>query len=288
MRDTATTGRLLALAAAAALGGTTPFARLAYDAGTTPKTLLAVRFIVAILVFGVALRLLGRPLWPTRSDVPAFIAAGLALSGLTIGYLLSIAYIPVGLAALLLYTFPLLVAAATPFIDGVRLTGAQWLAFLLAFVGLAGALGPDLGALDPRGVALALMAACSMATLLFLVRHLTRRHDPLTVLFNGNLMGLLFMSLLLVTEGPVISDTTFGLSMLTVAALLYLAGIGLSFLAVKAGGPAETAMFLNLEPVMAILLAMLLLGERLTALQATGVFLVVLAIYLAGRKQRAL
>ncbi|WP_366556231.1 DMT family transporter [Aquibaculum sediminis] len=288
MRDTAMKGRVLALAAAAALGGTTPFARLAYDAGTTPKTLLAVRFIVAILVFGVALRLLGRPLWPTRSDVPGFIAAGLALSGLTVGYLLSIAYIPVGLAALLLYTFPLLVAAATPFIDGVRLTGAQWLAFLLAFIGLAGALGPDLGALDPRGVALALMASCSMATLLFLVRHLTRRHDPLTVLFNGNLMGLLFMSLLLATEGPVVSDTTFGLSMLTVAALLYLAGIGLSFLAVKAGGPAETAMFLNLEPVMAILLAILLLGERLTALQTTGVFLVVLAIYLAGRRKRAL
>src|SRR5690554_8056779 len=111
MRDTATTGRLLALAAAAALGGTTPFARLAYDAGTTPKTLLAVRFIVAILVFGVALRLLGRPLWPTRSDVPAFIAAGLALNGVTNGYLVSIAYFAVGLAALALYTLPLVVAA---------------------------------------------------------------------------------------------------------------------------------------------------------------------------------
>lgn len=280
-------GRLLALGAALALGGTTPFARLAYDAGTSPPTLLAGRFTLAVIVFGLLLWVAGKPLWPTRRDLVAFLAAGLALTGITVGYLLSIAYIPVGLAALLLYTFPLLVAAVAPFIDGTRLGPLQWLAFLAAFLGLAAALGPDLRELDPRGVALALIAALSQAALLFLVRHLTRRHDPLTVLLNGNLVGLLFIgSLLIFLESPVLSSGVFGLGMLSVAAGLYVAGIGIAFLAVRAAGPIQTALFLNLEPVMAIVLAMLLLDERLSMLQAAGVLLVLLAIYLAGRRGR--
>lgn len=282
-------GRLLALSAAVALGGTTPFARLAYDAGTTPKTFLAIRFFIAIVFFLVLLRILRRPLWPARQDLPAFLAAGFALTGITVGYLLSIAYIPVGLAALLLYTFPLLVAAVTPLVDGVRLTGAQLLGFLLAFLGLAGALGPDLSELDFRGVALAGFAACSMTVLLFLVRHLTRRHDPLTVLVHGNGVGFCIIGLvLLLFEMPVLSNEPFGLAMLLIACAFYVGGIGLNFLAVRAAGPAETAMFLNLEPVMAIILAIILLGERLTLLQVCGVVLVLAAIYLAGRRRRAL
>jgi len=282
-------GRLLALTAALALGGTTPFARLAYDAGTSPPTLLAIRFLVAVAFFLILLRLLRRPLLPSREDLPGFLAAGLALTGITVGYLTSIAYIPVGLAALLLYTFPLLVAAATPLIDGVRLTPAQWLAFLLAFLGLAGALGPDLGDLDPRGVGLALLAALSMTVLLFLIRHLTRRNDPLTVVLHGNLVGFACVGLgLLFFAPPALAGEAFGLWMLALACAFYVAGIGLNFLAVRLAGPAETAMFLNLEPVMAILLAMTLLGERLTLLQGAGVLLVLLAIYLAGRRRRPL
>src|SRR5699024_3940014 len=124
-------------------------------------------------------------------------------------------------------------------------------AFLAAFLGLAAALGPDLRELDPRGVALALIAALSQAALLFLGRHLTRRHDPLTVLLNGNLVGLLFIgSLLIFLESPVLSSGVFGLGMLSVAAGLYVAGIGIAFLAVRAAGPIQTALFLNLEPVM--------------------------------------
>jgi len=280
-------GRVLALSAALALGGTTPFARLAYDAGTSPSTLLAIRFLVAVAFFLILLRLLGRPLLPARGDLPGFLAAGLALTGITVGYLTSIAYIPVGLAALLLYTFPLLVAAVTPLIDGVRLTPAQWLAFLLAFLGLAGALGPDLGALDPRGVALALFAALCMTLLLFLIRHLTRRNDPLTVVLHGNLVGFACVGVGLLLFGPpALADGAFGLWMLALACAFYVAGIGLNFLAVRQVGPAETAMFLNLEPVMAILLAMALLGERLSLLQGGGVLLVLLAIYLAGRRRR--
>ena len=140
-------GYLLALGAAAALGGTTPFARLAYDAGTSPLTLLAVRFLAAVLLFAVLLGVLRRSFPAMRKDLPSLLLAGMALTGLTLGYLLSIAYIPVSLAALLLYTYPLMVAAVAPFIEGRRLSSSESLAFIAAFTGLAAALGPDLAEL---------------------------------------------------------------------------------------------------------------------------------------------
>jgi len=280
-------GRLLALAAAAALGGTTPFARLTYDAGTSPITLLVVRFAVASLVFGAFLWATRKPLWPTRPDTPAFLIAGLALTGLTIDYLLSIAYIPVGLAALLLYTFPLIVLITAPFIEASRLRTTQVLAFFAAFLGLAAALGPDVANLDPLGIALALGAALCMALLLFQVRHLTRRHDPVTILLNGNLVGLILVgSVMVVLEPPLLAASFLGIFALAVAAGLYVVGIGLSFLAVRAVGSADTALFLNLEPVMAIALAMLLLGEHLTLAQVGGGLLVLSALYVAGRPIR--
>jgi len=76
--------------------------------------------------------------------------------------------------------------------------------------------------------------------------------------------------------------------MLSIAACLYLVGVAASVIAIRDIGPTTTALFLNLEPVVAILLAMLLLDEQLSLLQAGGVLLVVLAIYLPSRRARSL
>ena len=120
--------------------------------------------------------------------------------------------------------------------------------------------------------------------LLLLVRYLSGSYAPVTILFQGNLVGLLLVGgLLLLLEPPLIANTFFGLAMLGIAAALYIVGMGLSFLAVHAIGPTQTALTLNLEPLMAIALAMLLLKERLGPLQLAGGLLVLIAIYWASR-----
>jgi drug/metabolite transporter (DMT)-like permease len=54
------------------------------------------------------------------------------------------------------------------------------------------------------------------------------------------------------------------------------------FLALHAAGSVRTSLIFNLEPVVAITAAWLLLGERLTHLQIGGVALVIGALTLAG------
>src|SRR3546814_97794 len=116
-RDFSGTARLgLALAVASAIGyGTMITAtRLSYDAGSNPLTLICARAavpaaILALLMLarGSAFALRPGALWPV---------AGIALGqlGITIGYLSAVAYIPVSLAALVFYAYPVLVAGLLP------------------------------------------------------------------------------------------------------------------------------------------------------------------------------
>src|SRR3546814_14457321 len=75
----------------------------------------------------------------------------------------SIFYIPASLAVLIFYTFPLLVAVGARWTEGEPVGGTKLVGLAVAFAGLAIALGVELGDLDPRGIALAGMAAVGAA-----------------------------------------------------------------------------------------------------------------------------
>ena len=163
--QTVAMGRLLGLLAAIVLGLNTTFARLAYDAGSNPVTVLGSRFLACTLAIGIAVVLLGRPtVIPRGSRLPMLSVTAIWFIGPTC-YLWSVVFLPVGLAALLFYTFPLIVAAISHFQEGARLGPMRVGAFLLAFTGLVIALSPSLSELDWRGITLAFLAAVSTGEL---------------------------------------------------------------------------------------------------------------------------
>jgi len=102
-------GLSVVLLSAASFGAVTPFARLAYNGGVNVVTVMAVRYALAgLAVMGYLAwrrqpwRLAGRRLWQT-------LGLALLLGVLSFTYLGSIRYIPVSLAALIYYTYPLMV-----------------------------------------------------------------------------------------------------------------------------------------------------------------------------------
>ena len=141
-RGSVALGLGVAAFSAASFGFITTLARLSYLGGGSPETVIAARYLTAILVLGAIVLVLRRPLAFTRGDWPQLLVATLGVFGLTVGYLSAVAYIPVGLAALIFYTFPLMVAAFTA-VSEWRTPGWRAAAgFLAAFAGLALALGP--------------------------------------------------------------------------------------------------------------------------------------------------
>jgi len=282
--QTVAMGRLLGLLAAIVLGLNTTFARLAYDAGSNPVTVLGSRYLACALIIGLAVILLGRPtVIPRGSRLSTLIVTAIWFLGPTC-YLSSVVFIPVGLAALLFYTFPLIVAAISHFQEGARLGPMRVGAFLLAFTGLVIALSPSLSDLDWRGTALASLAAVTTAVTFILSRRLVTELGVFTfTMYVSAGSVILIMGIILLVGGIALPQNTSGWTGLSGAAFGFVVGILAMFTAIKHVGSAATAMLLNIEPMISILAAAIVLGERLTMLQLTGAIMVVSALILSTR-----
>ena len=282
--ETATVGRLLGLLAATVLGLNTTFARLAYDAGSNPLTVLGFRYLACALTISLMVIIIGRPyVIPRRIRWSTLGVTVIWFFGPTC-YLSSVAFIPVSLAALLFYTFPLIVAAISHFQQGARLGPIRVTAFLLAFTGLVVALSPSLSELDWRGVALSSVAAISTAITLVLSRRLISEVGVFTFTMYMSVGSvILIASVILLAGGIALPQNRIGWTGLSGAAFGFVVGILAMFTAMKHVGSAATAMLLNLEPLISILAAAIVLGERLTILQLIGGIMVVAALILSTR-----
>jgi drug/metabolite transporter (DMT)-like permease len=148
-------GLTLAVMAAMSLAFITTFAKLTYQNGSTPLTLITFRALTGVIVLLILARLFEGPLKIERKAIPSLLMSGLGLGMITFGYMSSVAYIPVGLAALIFYLFPLILLVYEAIHDRRRPGIRRITAFAMAFVGLALALGPSMENLDIRGVAFA-------------------------------------------------------------------------------------------------------------------------------------
>ncbi|HMA15261.1 MAG TPA: DMT family transporter [Kiloniellaceae bacterium] len=289
-RDLAATARLgVALAVFSAVGyGTMITAtRLAYDAGSNPLTLIVARAAVpgAILALIMLARRQSFALAPGAFRPVAGVALGQL--GITIGYLGAVAYIPVSLAALVFYAYPVLVAGLLPLLGRGRVHWTAALAFLAAFAGLALALAPSFTTLDPIGLALALCATFSGTLLVLAADRLPPGQDMLAVGLYMNLAALAAVGpYALLAGGLAAPATAVGWGAIAYVCLGFLLAFLAMIGAVRHAGPLRTALVFNVEPLVAIASAVLLLGERLGAGQALGVGLVVAALVLATLAER--
>ena len=74
---------------------------------------------------------------------------------LSVTYLASVVFIPVSLAVIIFYTFPILILAITVISGRERAGATRWLIVAGVFTGLILVIGPEFSTLDWRGVALA-------------------------------------------------------------------------------------------------------------------------------------
>src|SRR5262245_14863609 len=153
----------LAAFSAATFGFGTTFARLAYEGGSDPLTVVVFRTTAFVVIVGLALALLGRLTPLSRRGLLGTLWMAVTLSMVSLGYQSSVAFIPVSLAALLFYGYPLLVGVIAILARRDQMTPGKAAALVAAFLGLALALSPGFGVLDWRGITLALVAAIGMA-----------------------------------------------------------------------------------------------------------------------------
>jgi drug/metabolite transporter (DMT)-like permease len=189
-------------------------------------------------------------------------------------YLLSVESISVSVAVLVLYSYPLLVLIYSILSGQLSPSPLLVLVFFIAFLGLYLALSGGEIKLDATGLVLALLAGLGAAFTFIKGARVAPRLNPLLITFWINAIGLLMIIPLVYTRFSLPASTT-GLVSLGAATLFYIIAILCQFQAL-ARLPATTAAFiLNLEPVVSILLASIILKEQLSNLQWLGVILVI-------------
>jgi drug/metabolite transporter (DMT)-like permease len=281
-------GLALAAISAGSYGVITTLSRLSYEAGGTPWTVVLIRFLAGVVLFGGLILVRRGGFAVARDDLPRLLVVGAGYAAMTFGYLSAVAFIPVSLAALIFFTFPLMVAALSRRVGGRRLSRAEAGFYPLAFLGLALALGPSLGTLDWRGIALALFGAAGSAAIFLASGPAVARLGLMRSAFHSNLYGGAMIVLAYLILGQAALPTTaLGWSGLAGATLFYLLAVAAQLLAIGWRGGAGAAIIFNLEPLVSIACASLLLGERLTLLESCGAGLVLVSILAATRLRKA-
>jgi drug/metabolite transporter (DMT)-like permease len=307
-------GRFAAGGVAMALGAAVLFSlngtasKLVLEAGMSPLRLVEIRCAgaAACLVAIVAARS------PGSLRVPARELGFLAVYGVTgiamvqFFYLVAISRLPVGIALLLEFTAPLLVALWVRFVRGEPVRRRVWAALVLCLTGLSLVTEVWTGlSLDGLGILAGMGAALALATYYLLgERGLVRRDSLSLAAWSFVFAGLLWSAVqpwwtfpvgLLADDvalpGPLAGAVA---PVWLLVAFVVLAGTVAPFLLVLGAigriGPARSGLLGMSEPVGAGLVAWIVLGEVLSSTQVVGVAVVLVGIVLAetARRRRAL
>lgn len=277
-------GMVFAFVTACGLGAITTIAKIFYSAGGDAISLMLVRHFIATLAFGLLLLVRRDRFSVDKPQRLPLLLIGLAWSGGMICYLSAVETLSVSLGVLIFYTYPLLVLAWSILNRQLKASPALIGLFIGAFVGLYLALSGSEIKVDNNGVLFAVAASCGAAFTFICGARVAPTLSPLLMTFWINAAGLLLITPMLL-DGISIPFVTDGMIALAAATLFYLVAILSQFEALARLPAARAAFLLNLEPVVSILLAYLVLDEILSLMQVSGVIMVIAVIILSLRYQ---
>lgn len=272
-------GNILALTSAVAFAVSNASASLAFHGGSNPLTLAAVRFVLPVFVLVIWLTAQGRSVWLPKRDGWIAVALGVLTAAYSWALLTAIGAIPLALAILIFYLFPLVATMILGFFGWEKLGWKTIAAIVVAFAGLALALDPRVGHLDVTGMSLAFLASLGLGAVVAVSSRVLRAGDsrPVT-LYMAAVSAVLLIAFCVLQGDFVLPHTAIGWVGFVAAALLYAFAMIAFFIAVSMIGPTGSSLLCYAEPVVAAGLGVVLLGEALTLVQISGIVVVVGAL----------
>lgn len=258
----------------------------------SPVEIFAARLAIGVPFLGILLLARGVRLHFERADITRLLLGGILL---TVHFLIQAVALMTTSASnsgWIIAVTPLVLAIASFLILSERLGWSAVAGIIVALLGVLllvsrGRLR-DLGALQTTGDWLMLLSTLTWAIYTVVTRDVARRHDPLAVTFAVMLAAAAVTVVLMLTMGDL--DSFRSLSLRGMLALLYLGIAGLALgnwfwqVGIAAVGAARAGMYLYLEPLATVALAVPLLGEPFGVFTAIGGGLILAGVYLGQRK----
>jgi len=264
------------------------FSRFAYDAGANPQTMILFRFLLFCLLLLLIKPKSKNPIVLTKQTKLAAIIAGCFFTLGSGSLLASIYFLPVSLAVVIFYTYPILTMAGEKVLDRQRPKPVEVFCFFLAFLGLILALNIQIDqTINPIGLVFGIMAALGMSICYLISDRKIKGIPPeqSTLYLAGT--GLVLISLFTIfTQSFNIGEiNALNLFFVFLASISFAIAFFLMFKGINRIGAVNTAMILNLEPIFTIGLAFIILHEVLSTIQLIGAVCVLLAIIIIQRYQ---
>lgn len=271
----------MVLISATAFGTLSILAKLAYRSGLGTEQLLAFRFVLAAIgMWGLALLLRQNPLRFPRRRLLTLVALGaIFYTGQSLTYFTALHSLPASLCVLIAYIYPSLVVLAGWLFLRRSVSPWHWVALAASFVGVALLVG---GAQFQLAWPLVFaIASPAIYTGYILVGERVMSSVPAVgasaVIMSG---AAIAFCLIAAFAGQLAlpasaSGWTVGVAIAVVPTMV---AISLFLAGLPRIGAARSSLLSTLEPVVTVLLAVALLGDRLSLIQVLGGVLIIVAV----------
>ena len=266
------------IAAGTALGLADVLAKIILAAGCDVLTMLSLRSLVGLAFMATWMRVGQKPKADARLRSISLVI-GIIFAGLIFCLFKAIAIIDVSTAVLTYFTYPLLTAftASLAGLDRLRWQGV--LCAAVAFFGLAIMIGAHPASLAFIGIVYALGAACCRTAMLLVTRAYLMGADARLVTWYSLISStLVFVVVSAATQTWHAPQTSLGWSALIGMSVASTAAVLFIVVSTVRIGPFRTALIMNLEPLTAMVLSALLLGEVITPVQGLGSAIMLVAL----------
>ena len=279
-------GLMLIIISAASFGVMPIFARLAYNAGAEPITVLFLRFTIAAVVMNLIM-IVRRTAYPRGLILLELILLGaIAYVGESLAYFLALKMASAGLVALLLYIYPALVTALSAIFLKEHLTRVKIVALFLALSGTALTIRISGGG-SPLGILLGIAAAVDYAIYILLGSRIVQRSGPMastTVIITSTAGVYIGIAAIHGTTYP--TTPTGWIAIIGIALISTVLAFVTFFAGLKRIGPTTASTLSTFEPIVAVVLAAIVLGETISPIQVLGGILILAAVVLLATSDK--
>jgi inner membrane transporter RhtA len=211
--------------------------------------------------------------WPKRAPLLPLFGLGLAMAGAIQMFYLAIDHLPLGIAIAIQFLGPLAIAV----FGSRRAVDLVWAALAATGIWCLVATSSDGKPVDLVGVGWALGAAVSWASYILLGRRVTVTFGNSTAALAVGVAAIVILPIGIFHAGAALFAPELIPLALLVALFSAAIPFSLEFFAMPRMPPRVFAVFMSIEPTFGVLFGFLILHERLTLFQITGIAMVVIA-----------
>lgn len=281
--SSATKGYIFAIVSAAAYGTNPIFALPLYHDGMDVNTVLLMRYAIGVLIMFLMIALhQWRSLIIGWKDLGGLTIMGVLMVLSSITLFASYSYLSAGIASTLLFFYPVMVSLIMAFLYKERLGWRKTLCLIMAFMGVATlSKGDDGTGISSWGFLLVMLSSLSYALYLVYINRGPMKHlSSSAVTFYVMFIGFLVLAGNSILSGHLYlpNHTESWLNILGLGLFPTLLSLWCTSRAISLIGSTQTAIFGALEPLTAVVLGILILGETLTLMPALGMLLIFVSV----------